>query len=209
WGRRGSLCGLASTETAWLASERTGRLSNATLHPDYEKVRLRRRMRRSVYSLFCLVTLLTCGALFAADLPSKIEFNRDIRPILSENCYQCHGPDKNKRKADLRLDTKEGVLDTVVVGKPSESEMIRRLTTPDKNERMPAPKSGKRLSDAQISVIKKWIEQGAEWRGHWAYIKPVRAESPTVMDAARVKNPIDRFILARLEKEQLKPSPEA
>src|SRR5262249_17007879 len=122
-------------------------------------------------SVASLGLLLASQPLFAEP---KVDFNRDIRPILSDNCYQCPRPDKNKRKADLRLDTKEGVLGTVVAGKPGGSELIRRLTTPDKNERMPAPKSGKRLSVKQIEIINKWIDQGAEWRGHWAYLKPVR-----------------------------------
>ena len=109
-------------------------------------------MRRSVYSLFCLVTLLTCGALFAADLPSKIEFNRDIRPILSENCYQCHGPDKNARKADLRLDTKDGLFapidgnSPIVASNLQKSELYRRISTTDRDEVMPKPKSGKKLT---------------------------------------------------------------
>jgi cytochrome c553 len=153
------------------------------------------------------IVFLSAGA--SAFAEPKIDFNRDIRPIFSDNCYQCHGPDKNKRKGDLRLDTKEGVASTLAAGKPEESELIRRLTTPDKDERMPAPKSGKSLSAPQIALIKKWIEQGAEWKGHWAYIKPARVEPPRVTDVGRVKNPIDRFVLARLEQERLGASPEA
>src|SRR5882672_2896471 len=107
------------------------------------------------------------GAARANEPAKSIDFNRDIRPILSDNCYQCHGPDKNKRKAQLRLDTKEGLFGapkgtpTIVPQKADASELVRRLTTTDKNERMPDPKSGKSLSTHQIALIKKWIDQGA------------------------------------------------
>ena len=147
-------------------------------------------------------------------LPTKIEFNRDIRPILSENCYQCHGPDKNKRKADLRLDIKEGIFGAkegagpVIPGKVDRSELFKRITIQDKNERMPSPKSGKSLTDREITLIKKWIEQGAPWQGHWAYNKPVRSELPTI-GSGRPGNAVDRYIAAKLADIGLKPSPEA
>jgi hypothetical protein len=153
------------------------------------------------------------------ELPRVIDFNRDIRPILSENCYQCHGPDKNKRKAHLRLDTREGLfsahdgLHTLVPGRVGESELYRRITATDKDERMPDPKSGKMLSQRQIALIQKWIEQGAQWKGHWAYIKPVRPELPSVAlqkgETGFDKNAVDRFILARLHEANLGRSVEA
>ena len=150
-------------------------------------------------------------------IPTVIDFNRDIRPILADNCYACHGPDKNKRKAHLRLDTREGLFSTrkgkgpcpVVPGKPDASELYRRITTPDADERMPEPKSGKSLAPYQIAFIKKWIEQGAPWKGHWAYIKPVRPELPAADQPGFIKNPIDRFILAKLHEGDLRPSPDA
>ena len=156
-------------------------------------------------------------------LPPVVDFNRDIRPIFSENCYQCHGPDKNKRKADLRLDTREGLFATsgetsnVAPGKPDQSQVYRLITTKNAMERMPDPKSGKMLNERQISLIKRWIEQGAQWKGHWAYLKPVRPEVPIPTPAPGgdqgegefVKNPIDRFILAKLREVNLRPSPEA
>jgi hypothetical protein len=148
-------------------------------------------------------------------IPSTIDFNRDIRPILSENCYFCHGPDKNKRKADLRLDEHDGLFSvikdhsTVVPGKPDESELFKRVTASDPAERMPDPKSNKRLSDRQIAVLRKWIEQGAPWKGHWAYIPPVRPAMPEVADDAFVTNPIDRFVLARLKEAGLQHAPQA
>src|SRR2546423_8512545 len=115
-----------------------------------------------------------------ANEPAKsIDFNRDIRPILSENCYQCHGPDKNKRKADLRLDTKGGLFDEngdvrpVVPGNAQESDLLRRISAPvDDEDHMPPTKSNKSLKPEQIAIIRKWIEEGAPWKGHWAYIKP-------------------------------------
>ena len=148
-------------------------------------------------------------------LPEQIDFNRDIRPILSENCYFCHGPDKNKRKADLRLDTKDGLFSsheshfTVVPGKTGESELFRRVTAADPDERMPDPKSNKKLSDRQIALLKKWIEQGAPWKGHWAYLKLSRPRVPDVNDPSFVRNPIDAFILAGLKDAGLPHSPEA
>jgi hypothetical protein len=150
----------------------------------------------------------------AADRP--IDFNRDIRPILSENCFACHGPDKNKRKAELRLDTREGLLEgrpngepaAVIPSKPDKSELIERVTTTDDELKMPPPGKGKSLVPAQVELLKRWIEQGAEWKGHWAYIKPVRPHVPLV-DSPRVRNPIDAFILTSLAPTGLKPSPEA
>ena len=155
-----------------------------------------------------IVTLAIAGLsapVWAADkpLPPTVDFNRDIRPILSENCFTCHGPDKNKRKADLRLDSHDGIfstikdLQTVVPGKPDKSELYRRITEKDADERMPDPKSNKRLSDREIAIIKKWIEQGAPWQGHWTYVKPVRPAMPNVELPGFVQNPIDRFVLAR------------
>src|SRR4051812_36120272 len=141
-------------------------------------------------------------------LPRVVDFNRDIRPILSDNCYACHGPDKNKRKADLRLDTRDGLLATggdhplLTPGKPEQSELFRRITTADRNERMPDPRSGKSLGPRQIALVKKWIEQGAEWKGHWAYLKPTRPEVPP----GDGQNPVDRFVRARLREEGLNPS---
>lgn len=148
-------------------------------------------------------------------LPSVVDFNRDIRPILSDNCYQCHGPDKNKRKAQLRLDTKEGLFGapkgtpTIVPQKADASELVRRLTTTDKNERMPDPKSGKSLSTHQIALIKKWIDQGAEWKAHWSFLQPARTPPPGRAEANFTHNAIDHFILAKLQEVNLPHSPQA
>ena len=147
---------------------------------------------------------------------SKVDFNRDVRPILSANCYACHGPDKNKRKSGLRLDEKEGAFKklksdgfAIVSGKPNESVLLQRLITQDDEEHMPPKKSGKELSVAQIKTLRTWIEQGAEWKPHWSYIPPERAALPQPNKAQWCRNAVDNFILSRLEKEGLAPSAEA
>src|SRR2546423_3298939 len=126
-----------------------------------------------------------------ANEPAKsIDFNRDIRPILSENCYQCHGPDKNKRKADLRLDTKDGLFEElggavpVVPGKPDDSDLLRRISLPaDDEDHMPPIKANKSVKPEQVALVRRWIEEGAAWKGHWSYIKPTLAAEPAIDDA--------------------------
>jgi hypothetical protein len=151
----------------------------------------------------------------AAPLPRVVEFNRDIRPILSNNCFACHGPDKNKRKADLRLDTEKdafadlGGYFAFVPGKPTESEVYRKITAADAHERMPPRSFNKKLTKRQIALIKRWIEQGAKWQKHWSLIAPRRPAVPEVADKTWPVNPIDAFLLARLDQEDLRPSPEA
>ena len=148
----------------------------------------------------------------AAD--QSVNFSREIRPILSENCFACHGPDEEQRKAKLRLDTKEGALasdDGVHIIKPgssAESELIRRIVTSDPDDLMPPADSGKKLTTAQIDSLKRWIDQGAKWETHWAFETPVRPELPEVKNKAWPKNEIDYFVLAKLEEEKLSPQPE-
>ena len=146
----------------------------------------------------------------------KLDFNRDVRPILSDACFKCHGFDPNTREAGLRLDTLEGAtakLDSgttaIVPGKSGESELLRRITSSDAAEKMPPADSGKSLSAAQIEILKRWIDEGAEYKPHWSFITPVRPTPPTVPEGSVVRNPIDNFILARLAQEGLKPSSEA
>jgi hypothetical protein len=152
----------------------------------------------------------------AAPIPDRIDFNRDVRPIFSENCFFCHGPDKNKRKAGLRLDTRDGIFSAIeqkrfaaVPGHPEKSEIYKRITAADDDERMPDPKSGKTLSAHDIAVIKKWLEQGAEWKGHWAYIKPERKNDGKRIEDGSERNPIDSFLLAKLQERGLTFSKEA
>src|SRR5687768_14220281 len=158
------------------------------------------------------------GPSVAADkgVGSAIDYNRDIRPILSENCYACHGPDKNARKARLRLDIKEEALKAmrdggfaIVPGDVHKSRVIERILAEDEEERMPPVDSGKKLSAEQIDLLKRWVEEGAAWKEHWSFVPATRPAAPPVKDSGWVKNEVDRFILARLEQEGLKPSPAA
>lgn len=150
----------------------------------------------------------------AEEPPTKIEFNRDIRPILSDNCYFCHGPDKNKREAELRLDTQEGLVGdssngaVVAPGKLEESELWRRVTTTDADERMPPAASAKQLSAEQIDLLRQWIEQGAPWEGHWSFTQIRRSEPPPIEGHADVQ-PLDAFILRELQSHGLELSPTA
>jgi hypothetical protein len=141
-------------------------------------------------------------------LPGQIEFNRDVRPILSDLCFKCHGPDGRQRKGDLRLDIPDGTR-VLVPKHPERSELYRRITADDPSERMPPASSGRRLSTRQIDLLRRWVEQGAAWQKHWSLISPTRPSFPAVRRADWVRNPIDAFVLARLEKEGLAPSPEA
>ena len=148
-------------------------------------------------------------------LPKTVEFNRDVRPILADNCFACHGPDKNKRKADLRLDTQEGLLGkaghtgVVVPSKPDDSELLRRICSKDADERMPPAQFGKVLSDSDRQLFRRWIEQGAKWEGHWAFLPISRPKPPAVKPGRVAKNDVDRFILQALDEHGLQPSPEA
>ena len=152
--------------------------------------------------LFLLFTAPLARAADAA-LPDRIEFNRDVRPILSDNCFKCHGFDKKHREGDRRLDTRDGALAdnegvrAIVPGKLGESDAHVRIHSTDKDEKMPPPDSGKKLTARQIAILDKWIGQGAEYQQHWAYIVPVRPAVPPAGDAAFVKNPIDALVLAR------------
>jgi hypothetical protein len=164
----------------------------------------------------CAVGALVMGSrLWAGPGDRPVSFDRDIRPILSNNCYRCHGPDDKERKADLRLDTREGLFGdlgghvAVAPKKTEESELLRRVLSADPGEKMPPPKSGKKLTPAETELLTRWIKQGASYNRHWAYIKPVRPALPVVRNPAWPINPVDRFILARLEREGLKPSPRA
>ena len=165
-----------------------------------------------------LLAVAVCG-LAGADAPTaaggRVDFSRDVRPILSNNCFQCHGPDEKVRKAGLRLDTEAGALAdlgghaALVPGKPDESEIVRRVSGTGPGRLMPPRKSGKKLTPHEVDLLTRWVKQGARYAGHWAYVRPVRPAEPPVKDAAWPKNPVDRFLLARMEREGLKPSPEA
>ncbi|MCW3051854.1 MAG: Planctomycete cytochrome [Chthonomonadales bacterium] len=151
----------------------------------------------------------------ADSVPTRVDYDRDVRPILSENCYKCHGFDPNQRQAGLRLDTAEGAYSAlasgghaIVAGKPGASGLMQRVLAGGALH-MPPVSTGKKLTTTQIAVLKQWITQGGKYDAHWSFVPPKRADLPVVHNAAWSKNPIDRFILARLDKEGLKPSPEA
>jgi hypothetical protein len=139
------------------------------------------------------------------------QYNRDIRPILADNCFPCHGPDSASRKASLRLDQRDVAVQAkaIVPGKPDESEVVRRLFTDDVGERMPPRKTKKVLTPEQKEKLRQWIASGAEYQPHWSFIAPVRPPQPVVKNEAWVRNPIDRFILDKLERAGLQPAPEA
>ena len=148
----------------------------------------------------------------------KIDFSRDIKPILSNNCFFCHGPDAKERKGGkegLRLDTEVGAVAdqggtfAIVKGQPDKSELVRRTSSTDPDVQMPPKGTGKRLTEREVSLLKEWVRQGGNYATHWSYSKPVRPAVPSVKDAAWAKNDIDRFLLSRLEREGLKPLPEA
>jgi len=147
---------------------------------------------------------------------ADISFNRDIRPILAENCFSCHGPDSSGRKAGLRLDTEAGLFEKrkddpapVVRGKADQSELFKRLLSKDKDEVMPPPESHKELKPAEVAMLKRWIDAGAPWQGHWSFIAPQKGPLPAVKDESWPKSPLDRLILSKLEKSGLAPAPEA
>ena len=146
---------------------------------------------------------------------NRVEFNRDIRPILSDHCFQCHGPDEKQRKANLRLDTEAGALAdhdgtiAVVARNLDKSELFRRITTTDESERMPPAKFARQLTPEQIKLIKLWIEQGAPWQKHWSFLPPVRPEVPSRNTNDWWRTPIDHFILDKLNRESLTPTSEA
>ncbi|QEL20237.1 hypothetical protein PX52LOC_07329 [Limnoglobus roseus] len=159
--------------------------------------------------LLLLLSLLA-GSATAAE--PKLEYNRDIRPIISENCFACHGPDSAARKGRLRLDLREDALEREAFepGKPAESKMVERMLLPDSDkEKMPPATSHKVLKPEQIEILKKWIAQGAEYQAHWSFITPKMPPVPAVKDSGRVRTPIDAFILAELEKKGLTMAPEA
>jgi hypothetical protein len=158
-----------------------------------------------------LALALGAGRGICAEAGQTIRFNRDIRPIFAENCLICHGSDKNRRKAKLRLDVRETALDlkAIVPGKPEASLLVQHIFATNAEDLMPPPDTHKALTAAEKETLKQWIAQGAPYEPHWAYIKPVRPAIPTVKDSAFVRGPIDAFILSALEDRHIEHSPEA
>src|SRR5262249_35137620 len=145
-----------------------------------------------------------------------VDFNREVRPILARNCFACHGQDEAKRARGLRLDRRESATSplksgetAIVPGDPDSSELILRVTEEDETLRMPPRKAGNRLSPPEVLVLRRWIEQGAGYARHWAWAAPDSSSLPSVRDRSWPRNAIDSWILARLEQEGHRPSPEA
>lgn len=163
----------------------------------------------------CLSLISVAGFAAEAPVPERVEFNRDVRPILSDHCFQCHGPDHNKREADLRLDDGSALGNAsersgvVIPHDPEKSELFRRITAANPEERMPPAALGKSLSPRDVAIIKRWIEQGAEYQGHWSYIVPQRPAVPRSRFSHIARNEIDEFVFSKLETAGLSPSLEA
>ena len=172
------------------------------------------RRRRGLGLAFALLVALASSQ--AARAADRIDFNRDVRPILSNKCFLCHGPDQPKRKAGLRLDTPAGAFGkaesgarAIVPGNLEESALYARITSEDDLDRMPPPKGGKLLTPAEVATLTAWVEQGASYEPHWAFLPPSRPELPPVSDPSWCRNPVDHFVLSRLDQEGLRPAPEA
>ena len=178
---------------------------------------------------FAIIMALAAGAVFfwqrkqpsvassSQKVPDVVDFNFHIRPILSDRCFKCHGPDANKRKAELRLDTEAGLYQAlkenpeahvIVHGNSKDSELYRRLTSEDTSQVMPPPNSNLAVSDHEKKLIRKWIDQGAKYQKHWAFIPPKSQEPPEV-DSDWISNEIDRFVLSRIEDQNLEPNEQA
>ena len=190
-------------------------------------------MKREARRPEVVSSLLLCCALFLmaacnppitedeallASLPEHVDFNYHVRPILSDRCFQCHGPDENTRETGLRLDTEEGAFaalsesprkKAIVAGSLRRSELAHRIVSDDPDYVMPPPASNLTLTDYEVALLRKWIDQGAAWKAHWAFIRPEKPELPEVDDADWPNNEIDHFVLARLEREGIAPSPRA
>ena len=149
--------------------------------------------------LFCATTA----------LGDPVKFEREIRPLLVDRCFSCHGPDAEKRKADLRLDIEEEAKKFAISpGDPEDSELITRIFSDDKKKRMPSAKSEKEpLTEEEAELFRRWIEEGAVWTEHWAFEPPRKVEPPSVSNAAWARRPIDRFVMAELDRRGLAPSP--
>lgn len=170
--------------------------------------------KRMTISCLSLVVICQLVILPASGVP-PIDFDRDIRPILSNTCYTCHGPDSNKRSTDIRFDQRDGLFakldgSTVVVpGKPDQSDLVRRITSKDADVRMPPADQKQQLTAEQIDLMKRWIVEGASYSDHWAFVAPKRPRLPALKQATWPSNSIDHFVLAELERQEFSPSAQA
>jgi mono/diheme cytochrome c family protein len=168
-------------------------------------------------SLSLRLAVVALAALPLAAAAAPVDYNRQVLPVLSENCFACHGPDAKQRKAGLRFDTKEGAFTklpsgrvAVVPGKSDASALVERIASADPERMMPPPRSHKTLKKEEVEILRRWVDEGAKWAAHWAFVPPKRPAVPQVRNPKfEIRNPIDAFILARLEQEGLSPNPEA
>jgi hypothetical protein len=169
---------------------------------------------RTAYLTLCLAGTVLASAL-PAQAQSTIRFDRDIRPILSNKCFHCHGPNAKDREAKLRLDLKAGALGSRKHGTPFKAGSLKgslawkHINSSDPEEKMPPPEAKKPLTTQEISILKQWIEQGAKWSDHWSFVAPKKPSLPKISNTKWAKNPIDHFVLAHLDQQKLKPTPEA
>jgi mono/diheme cytochrome c family protein len=168
------------------------------------------------FSRVILCVMLALAAIARMQAADRVDFTRDVRPILANNCFHCHGQDPSHREAELRLDLFESPADDVrgadaviIPGDLEGSELVNRITTDDADVRMPPATSGKELKPEEIETLRRWVEQGAEYKPHWAFVAPQRPDVPQVSRSEWMQNPIDAFVLRRLESEGLQPSPRA
>jgi hypothetical protein len=165
----------------------------------------------------CGLWLLAVGLAAApARAADRVDFSRDVRPLLSHACFKCHGPDERANRAGLRLDVRDAATASadsgkvaIVPGKPEQSELVRRIFAAERGQRMPPASAKITLTDVQKQLLRRWIAEGAEYRQHWAFVRPRQVPPPAVKQKDWPRNPIDRFVLARLEKAGLRPTPEA
>ena len=160
------------------------------------------------------VLVLLVALVHEARAADRVDFGRQVRPILSQYCFQCHGPDAKARQADLRLDVPAGLFSNpaakiVVRGKPAESQLIQRIMTADSTERMPPRETKMKLTLEQKEILRQWIAQGADYQQHWSFVAPTRPVVPSAKTSIWPRTEIDSFVLAKLEKEGLQPQPEA
>ena len=178
----------------------------------------------AIFFVSAIVSLNAChntseSSVGAEEIPDVVSYNFNIRPILSDKCFKCHGPDANKRQANLRLDIPESAFaalkdepdkHALVPGDPGASELYRRITTTDSSDMMPTVKSNlKPLTPYEVKLVKKWIKQGAKYEKHWAFVPPKSPQVPEVEDKSWPKNTIDYFVLHKQEQKGFKPNPEA
>ena len=174
------------------------------------------RSRQAVTGLLVLLVAGGCSR-YAGELPAVVDYNFHVRPLLSDRCYACHGPDPNARQGELRLDTQAGLFDSltaegvpaVLPGAQQGSPLWQRISSSDHGFVMPPPEETRRLSDRDIALLGRWIDQGAHWKPHWAFDAPTKPAQPDVSEATWPKNALDYFVLARMEGEGLSPAPEA